>query len=110
MNAKAVTDRTFKREVMESEIPVLVDFWAPWCQPCKTLAPMIEEIATKLRGKLKICRLNVDNSNKTALDYDIRALPTLLVFRGGKLAEELRIVGLPSRKELEALARSLLKG
>lgn len=79
-----VTDSTFKQEVLESEIPVLVDFWAPWCGPCKMVAPMIDEVATQYNGKLKVVKINTDESPSIASQYSIRSIPTLMVFKEGQ--------------------------
>lgn len=96
---RELTDVNFKMEVLESDLPVLVDFWAPWCGPCLMIAPIVEEIAEKYEGKLKVCKLNVDESPYTASQYNIMAIPTLMVFKKGKEIE--RIVGVTSQKALE---------
>jgi len=80
-----VNDENFKKEVLESDIPALVDFWAEWCMPCRMVAPVVEEIAREYRGKLKVCKLNVDEAGNTASDYDIMGIPTLLIFKNGKI-------------------------
>jgi thioredoxin 1 len=84
-----VTDSTFEQEVIKSEIPVLVDFWAVWCAPCRIIAPMIEEIANEKQGKLKVVKLDVDNNQQTAMKYGIRSIPTLLVFKNGQIVDQL---------------------
>ena len=94
-----VTDNNFQAEVLESEQPVLVDFWAPWCGPCRVVAPILEEIAAE-REDLKIVKLNTDENIQTASEYQILAIPTLLVFRNGQVAK--RIQGAMPKKRLQA--------
>jgi thioredoxin 1 len=90
-NAREVTDKTFAQEVLQSTPPVLVDFWADWCGPCKAIAPIVEELAREYEGRLKVMKLDVDENPRTASTYKVQSIPTLLVFKDGKLAE--RIVG-----------------
>jgi thioredoxin 1 len=80
----AITDTTFKQEVLESELPVLVDFWAPWCGPCRMVAPIVEEIATQYDGQVKVVKVNTDENPNTASQLGIRSIPTLIVFKGGQ--------------------------
>ena len=94
-----VTDATFQAEVIESETPVLVDFWAPWCGPCRLVAPVLQEIAQE-RDDLRIVKLNTDDNPHTAANYGILAIPTMLLFRDG--AEAARIQGAMTKKRLEA--------
>ena len=94
-----VNDENFKEEVLESDIPTLVDFWAEWCMPCRMVAPVVEEIAKEYQGKLKVCKLNVDEAGNTASNYDIMGIPTLLIFKNGKVAG--KIVGALPKTELE---------
>ena len=94
-----VTDTTFQAEVLESETPVLVDFWAPWCGPCRVVAPVLEEIAEQ-REDLRIVKLNVDDNQQTAAQFGILAIPTMVLFRNG--AEAKRIQGAMPKKRLEA--------
>ncbi len=98
-NEIQLTDATFEAEVIKSALPVLVDFWAPWCGPCKMLGPVIEELAKEYDGKVKICKLNTDESPNSASQYHISAIPTVLLFKGGKLVQEL--VGLQPKEELK---------
>ncbi|HBW23344.1 MAG: thioredoxin [Elusimicrobia bacterium GWA2_56_46] len=98
-NEIQLTDANFNQEVVKSSIPVLVDFWAPWCGPCKMIAPVIEELAGEYAGRVKICKLNTDENPDSAAAYKISAIPTILLFKGGKLAREL--VGLQSKDELK---------
>lgn len=86
-NIVTVTDQNFQKEVLESEIPVLVDFWAPWCAPCRMIAPVVEQLADEYLGKFKIAKLNTDENNETASEYGIRSIPTLGIFKGGKLVD-----------------------
>ena len=94
-----VTDANFKEEVLESGLPVLVDFWAPWCAPCFIVAPIVEELARDYEGKLKVCKLNVDEGPNTATQYGIRGIPTLGIFKGGKVVD--KVVGAVPRSQLE---------
>ncbi len=82
--AAPVTDNTFKEEVLDSEVPVLVDFWAPWCGPCGMVAPVVEEIATQYEGQVKVVKLNTDENPGIATQYGIRSIPTLMIFKGGQ--------------------------
>ncbi len=83
------TDASFKEEVLESDTPVLVDFWAPWCGPCKIISPLVEEIAKEYQGRLKVGKLNVDENAQTATQYGIRGIPTLLLFKDGQAVEQI---------------------
>ncbi|SHO66093.1 thioredoxin [Pseudoxanthobacter soli DSM 19599] len=81
-----VTDTSFKADVLDADVPVVVDFWAEWCGPCKMIAPALEEIASNLEGSVRIAKLNVDENQATAIKYGVRSIPTLMVFKGGELA------------------------
>lgn len=84
MTAAQVTDSTFKQEVLESETPVLVDFWAPWCGPCRMVAPVVEEISEQYDGQVKVVKVNTDENPSIASQYGIRSIPTLMIFKGGQ--------------------------
>jgi thioredoxin 1 len=84
MSAAQVTDSTFKQEVLESEVPVLVDFWAPWCGPCRMVAPVVDEISEQYDGKVKVVKVNTDENPSVASQYGIRSIPTLMIFKDGQ--------------------------
>ena len=94
-----VNGNNFQQEVLESSVPVLVDFWAPWCMPCRMLAPTIEKLAEENQGKLKVCKLNTDENQHIAAQYGIQGIPTLIVFKEGK--EVGRTVGVMSKEKLQ---------
>jgi thioredoxin len=101
-----VGDSNFETEVIQSGVPVLVDFWAPWCGPCKSIAPMVEEIAGEYEGKLKVTKLNVDDHPATAARYQVRGIPNLLIIKGGTVKEQ--IVGaVPKAKLVSAIDKAL---
>ena len=98
-NIIEVTDASFQAEVIESETPVLVDFWAPWCGPCRVVAPVLEEIAQE-RDNLRIVKLNVDENQQTAANFEVLSIPTLILFKGG--APVKKVIGAYPKKKLEA--------
>ena len=97
-NTFAATDSNFEQEVLKSSVPVLVDFWAAWCVPCKMIAPTLEELGAEFAGRARIAKVNVDENKSTAGRYGIRGIPTLLLFKGGEVKEQL--VGVHSRQEI----------
>lgn len=104
--AKNITDEMFKKEVIESTIPVLVDFWAPWCGPCRMIAPVIDEISSEYEGKIKVLKLNTDENPQTASEYQITAIPTLLFFKNGKVVRE--IVGVVPKEEIKKVIEEIV--
>jgi len=98
-NIENLTSDSFQTTVDGTATPVLVDFWAPWCGPCKQIAPILEELATELGEQVKICKLNVDDNNEISAKFGVRAIPTLLVFKGGAVVEQ--IVGLVGKADLK---------
>lgn len=83
---KHVTDASFEADVLKSELPVLVDYWAEWCGPCRAIAPILDDLAEEYKGKVTICKMNVDENKQTPAQFGIRGIPTLMVFKGGELA------------------------
>ena len=104
-NLTDVTDNSFQAEVLESEKPVLVDFWAPWCGPCRVVAPVLEEIASE-RDDLRIVKLNVDENQQTAAAFDVLSIPTMILFKHGQVAK--KIIGAYPKKRLESELESSL--
>ena len=94
-----IGDSDFKKEVLESQQPVLVDFWATWCAPCRAIAPAVEELATQYKGRVKVAKMNIDDNQDTPQQFGVRSIPTLLVFKGGKVVEQ--IVGAVPKSKLE---------
>jgi len=87
---KHVTEKDFQTEVLESEIPVMVDFWAEWCFPCKTISPIVDELSKEYTGQIKVVKVDVDSNNRIAADYMIMSIPSLLIFKEGKVVETIR--------------------
>ena len=99
-NVADVTDNNFQAEVLESDKPVLVDFWAPWCGPCRMVAPVVEEIAAERGDQLKVVKLNIDENQNTAVQFNVLSIPTLMVFRNGEVAKT--VVGAYPKRKLDA--------
>ena len=102
-----VNDANFKEEVLESDIPALVDFWAEWCGPCLMVAPVLKEIAKEYKGKLKVCKVNVDEAPNTASKYGVMSIPTLAIFKNGKVVD--RVVGALPKAELESVIKKQIE-
>ena len=99
-NVKEFTDDNFQSEVIESDAPVVVDFWAEWCQPCRLLSPTIDKIADEYGEKVKVGKVNIDQHQKTSVDFKVTAIPTVLVIKGGEVQE--KFVGMPNEGDLKA--------
>jgi thioredoxin 1 len=108
MATEKISDDTFESEVLKSSTPVVVDFWAEWCGPCRQIAPALEEIAKELGGKVKITKLNIDENPRTPGTYNVRAIPTLILFKNGQVADTLR--GAYPKNHLAAWISGALEG
>lgn len=104
----AVNDGNFAVEVLESDVPVLVDFWAAWCGPCHMVAPIVQQLAQEYDGKIKVCKVDVDESQKYAAQFGIRSIPTLLVFQDGKVAEQ--VIGAVPKQHIAEKLDAVLAG
>ena len=107
MSLMHLTDQDFKREVLDSDAPVLVDFYADWCGPCKIMSPIIEQVSKEYNGRIKVVKLDVDNAQNTATTYGIMSIPTLILFKDGKILEQM--VGVISREALKQKIGQILK-
>jgi len=105
-SARAVNDGNFLSEVLESSIPVLVDFWASWCGPCQMMGPVVDDIASQYEGKVKVLKLNVDENPQTPAKYGIRGIPTLILFNKGKVVD--RLIGAQPKSSVEELLKKIL--
>jgi len=99
MSSLHFTDSSFKKDVLDSDLPVVVDFWAPWCGPCKMLAPILDELAKEYDGKVKVGKINIDENPKTATHYGVMSIPTVMFFKNGKISGQ--IVGAVSKQEFK---------
>ncbi len=106
MSVQAVDDSNFENEVVNSDTPVLVDFWATWCGPCKTLMPVVEEVAGEMEGKVKIVKMNIEDAPETPTKYGLRGVPTLMLFKGGKVIDT-RVGGMPKAQLSEWLSEKV---
>jgi thioredoxin 1 len=106
-NTIELTDSNFEQEVLKSSVPVLVDFWADWCMPCKALGPTIDELAGEYVGRVKVGKVNTEDNRETPVKYNIQAIPTVLVFKGGEVVQ--KFVGLAPKKDFQAALTSVLK-
>ena len=97
-NVTEISDQSFESEVLKSPVPVLIDFWAPWCAPCRAIAPVVEELAKEYQGKIKVVKLNVDDNPQTPQRYGVRGIPNLILFQGGNVRDQ--IVGAVPKKRL----------
>lgn len=103
----AVTDATFEEKVLKSQVPVLVDFWAPWCGPCRMIAPIVEELAREYDGRVQVAKVNTDDSPEWASRFGVYGIPTLIVFKGGEEAD--RVVGVVPKKALQQKLENALR-
>ncbi len=106
-NVMEISDSSFDSDVLQSDIPVFVDFWAPWCGPCKAIGPIVEELANDYAGKIKFAKCNVDNNPSTPTKYGIQAIPTLILFKNGEVAEQ--IVGVVAKSKLETALNKVIE-
>src|SRR5215475_4467207 len=105
-NTLTFTDSAFDQDVLNSEIPVLVDFWAPWCGPCRAMSPTVDAVASEYDGRIKVGKLNTDDNPATAMRYQVRGIPTLLLFKGGKVVDQ-RVGAMPKPELVKMLAPHL---
>ncbi|MFZ5761615.1 MAG: thioredoxin [Thermodesulfobacteriota bacterium] len=101
-----LSDAAFEAQALQADMPVLVDFWAPWCGPCKAIGPVIDELAADFDGKIKVCKMNVDDNPATPGKYGIRAIPTLILLKGGKVVEQ--VTGAVGKSQLVAMIQKAL--
>jgi len=109
MSTVKVTDESFERDVLQSDVPVLVDFWAEWCGPCKQIAPALEQIAEDLSGQVVVAKMNIEEADRTPARYGVRGIPTLMLFRGGQMAS-MKVGAMPKQKIVEWLHEAGVQG
>ena len=102
MSSQAVTDKDFENEVINSDTPVMVDFWAEWCGPCKSLSPLVDEVANEMGEKVKVVKVNIDDSPEAPTKYGVRGIPTLMIFRNGQVVDT-KVGGMPKSQLIEWL-------
>ncbi len=102
-----VTDQTFEQDVLKSDKPVMVDFWAAWCGPCKALAPIVDELASQFQGKAKVAKMDVDRNPATPMRYQVRGIPTLIIYKDGQVKEQ--IVGYVAKEKIEEALEKYVK-
>ena len=101
-----ISDSNFESEVVNSDLPVLIDFWAPWCGPCRAIAPLVEEISSSYAGKIKVGKMNVDENQSTTMKFGIRSIPTLIMFKGGEAVDQ--IIGAVPKGEIERVVEKTI--
>jgi thioredoxin 1 len=105
-NVAEVSDGSFDEEVLKSAVPVLIDFWAPWCGPCKAISPVVEELAGEYKGRIKVVKMNVDDNPQTPSRYGVRGIPNLILFKGGQVADQ-NVGAVPKGHLVKAIDRTL---
>jgi thioredoxin len=103
-DVQQVSDESFDREVLKADLPVLIDFWAPWCGPCKAIGPVVEELAKEYDGKLKVVKMNVDDNPQTPSKYGVRGIPNLILFKGGQVRDQI-IGAVPKAQLVKAVSQ-----
>jgi len=107
-NVLELTDETYKTEIESASVPLVIDIWAPWCGPCVMVSPTVEQLGEEFAGRIKVCKLNVDENQNAAVEFGVQAIPTILFFSGGQLVD--RVIGAQGKEVLKAKIESLLDG